>query len=620
MYRLGAQGRAVQRQLQQTAYATVVPQELPDTQKDVELLLSILTSKHSKHTAQQLLSYMAHYMPRVKNEDNVTLLMNSFLLNDKVFSSFEESYLVVEALKALFEQKIRISEPSLPLSKFFHGVLSAVYASPVESWRKTCVLTGITLSKQLYEVHSDPETHGYFEKCYTSVIRSNHEMIVQGFHSVSLNDYKVNSVWALSLACSLISFTDHMKAKLPHDAILMHIIDLVFSSPFGISRGPLQASDKPVVKHLSRLSFVVENCFLHGVKYPIMDASLSKILDFSFELGARTKDSSETWDFLKSVMFALVIMLQGYASFSLNIYNGLRAYEYSTLTTKVIKTLYLSNFIMEKIGTGGFQAYNFVLYTTMDGLFQHSPLVAQELGRFMILSLSIQLVPQSHYESSKALFALIFFESFTKTCDLDYYEQVVEPFVSHFINLPRGPPQYHHMHRQLVESAHSVILSTFTPRNAPITAARATSYLGTVLEQFPVFLSSRQLCLAVEAIAKNVAPPSDAYYLNKDNLREVLHTLYIAIINCPCSLLLKEEGTGGPRTVRAALISSLISTVPFIPLTYVEQWLTNIWELSEGDSYLEDKLWKTISESVDMQRGTVGIQWWYNKSSLTQKL
>lgn len=623
-YLLGAQGRAIQQRLEQQPLppSSFQVAHVVDTQRDVELLLSTLTSG-SKADSQQLLSYMVHYLPRVKNGDNVQLLMGAFLQNEWVFDTFEHSYLVIEAFKALFEQKVLISKPSLPLTKFFHGVLSALYSSPVEDWKKSCVLTGITLSKPLFDAHAIPETRGYFEQCYANVTKLNHEIIARGFNASSTNDYTVNSIWAVSLACSMISFNDHMKANLPHNAILMHVIDMVFKSPLGISHGELKQSQSPVCKHLSRLAYVVDNCFIQGVKVPIMDSAIGTILDFSMELHSRFIDNEQCWDFLKLVLFGIVIMLQGYSTFTLHIHNGLKGVQYTKMTSNVLKTLYCLNFIVEKMGSGGFQVYNYVLFTSMDGLFQHGSKQAEILGQWMIYSLDSSLIPQSQYESSKALFAMIYLEHFTKCCREEFYDTVIHPFVKHFIHLPQ-PLSLHlrHVHRELVESAHSVVLATYSSqKNSSIIAMNATTYLNTVLSQFPVVLSSRQLCLAVETIVRAVAPPSQASQLNRDNLREVLHMLYITIINCPCSTPLKEEGiSGGPRTVRQAFINALMTALPFIPLRFLEQWLSNIWELCQGDAYLQDKLWKTISENLDMQRGSVGIQWWYNKDSLAPKL
>lgn len=620
MYALGAQGRAVHKQLQQrldsdSSTVTHTATET-DTQRDVQVLLRVLTTTapSATTTPSYLLSYTVHCLPRVRNEHNVRALFDALLLNDPLFHSFDAACLVVEAVKALVEHKMRVSMPSLPLTKFFHAALSAVYASQAAAWRKCCVLTGFTLARPCYESLAVPETSAFFEQSYRGIITANSDILVQGFSNNRNDDYTVKSVLSVCLACSLGSFTPSMKNNLPHDAILLHAVDLVFLSPLGISHGPLQHSQTPVVKHLGRLSLVVENCLVQCASPTAINSSLSTIMQFSQKLSSRAIDSPECWDFLKTIMFSIVIMLKGYASFSLNIYNGLKHDEYARLTTKVIKTLYLLHFIMDKMGSGGFQAYNFVTYTTTDGLFQHCIGPSQELGQWMVSQVDLSIVPQSQYESSKAAFTLLYFEQLTKMCHLEYYNTVIEPLVLRFINLPQGLPKFHHTHRQLVESAHSVVLATFTEKNAAIVAKSSLKYLQTTLSQFPTFLSSRQLCLAVETIASSVAPPSRAYLLNKDNFREVLHTLYISIINCPCSLPLKEEGNaGGPQTVRAALVSALISTVPFIPLRFLEQWLVNIWEFCEGDTYLQDKLWTMISENVDMQRGTVGVQWWYSK-------
>lgn len=626
MYRLGAQGRALQKQLASQTYpasvSSLVPQRLSQSKEhqEVQLLLSILNSRDDSHTAELLLSYAVHYFPRLKNEHDVQSLTIALLSNDRLFNrlNFDECYLVIEGIKAMFDHKIRVSQPSLPLTKFYHGFLTAVYDHPAEDWKKMLVLTGVLLSKPTFQDHAVPETRGYFEQCYERSIQLNHELITRCLRNSPVNGFEINSLVSIALACSLISFTGAQRRRLPHETIMIQVIDLVFVSPLGLANiSPIDDMLKrPVVKHLSRLAFLVENCFVNGVKYPVMDGALTVMLDFAFTLHQKLpiEGQAQTWDLLKSILFGVVIMLQGFASFSLNLYNGLKTDEYSILSTKAIKILFFLNFILEKIGTGGFQAYNFVLLTTIDGLFQYSNRAAEQLGTYMISHCSLNNIPSSHYESSKALFTINYFEHFTKSCSHSYHDSTIAPFINHFIKMPLQSQSQSTTYRSLIEAAHSVILATFTPRNAAIIATMATSYLHTVLSQYPTCLSSQQLNIAVESITRAVAPPSEAYYLNRDNLREVLHTLYITIINSSCSEPLNEQGKG-PKTVRQGLICALIGTLTYIPVEILENWLNNCWELCVGDKYLELQLWKQISEGLDMQRGSIGVRWWYAKAA-----
>lgn len=628
MYRLGNQGRALQQRLQQQPYSSTHEFQTPfsQSQNDVNMLISIL-KQPGKLNSIQLLSYLVHYLPRVKNEDNLRLIMDIVLQNDVIFPQFggvlDESYIVIEAIKTTFDSKIRISEPTLSLPKFYHGIVTAIFESSVDSWRKILIITGILLSQPTYHEHSVPETRKYFINTYQSLTSLNHELILRVLRNVSINSVEINALMTVSLACSLPFFTSKQKQHLPHESITLFTIYLIFQSPFGLGHETefLAVSKSPVVKHLSRLSFLIENSLIHGVSFGVLDSTLNIMLSFSEELHLRAIDSAQSWDVLKNIIFAVVIIFQGIASYSLRLRNGLKRHEYPIVSIKVLKILFYLNFIMEKIGTGGFQAYNFVYITFLDALLQYSHENAERLGEFF--TKTIKLTSIDHYEVSKTIFTLTYFETLCQKTSVQYYESTISPVVDFIIHTTTHS-------RSLIEAAHSVIIATFIPQNSHIIASFAIPYLHTVLSQFPVLLSPTQLKIAIETIARSVAPPSEAYFLNKDNLRELLHTLYISCLNTRPSIPIPSQPSiqgvddsatqGQPKTIRTGMISALISTLPYLPIAILQTWLDNIWELINMSDPIEFQfcqgvLWGMISEGFDMQRGNIGINWWYNRGS-----
>ncbi|CCH41979.1 Peroxisomal biogenesis factor 8 [Wickerhamomyces ciferrii] len=630
MYRLGAQGRAVQQRLQQQPYASKHEFQTPisSAQNDVNLLLSILKTPGNLNSTN-LLSYMVHYIPKVKNEQNLRLIVDAFLTNKVIFPEniikIDETYMIIEAIKATLDSKLIISEPSLPITKFYHVFVDSIFQSLAPNWTKILVITGILLTKPLYESHSIPETKSYFNSIYQSLTNLNHELIIKHLGNPAISSFEINTLIVISLACSLPFFNQHQKHHLPHETITHIVIPLLFQSPLGLSGVPVHElinSKSPVIRHLNRLSFLLENCMINGLSFGNIDSSLKIILEFSKDLHKRSIDSVQSWDGLKNILFGLVIIFQGYVSYSLNLNNKLTPNEYSQFSGLILKTLFHLNYIVEKIGTGGFQAYNFVYITSLDAMIQYSLPKANELGIQFTKELNLGSV--NHYEISKTLFTLTFFETLSQHTSIDYYDSIITPIVDYVIHTTTHS-------KSLIEAAHSVIISTYIPKNSHIIASSSINYLHTVLSQFPILLSSTQLKIAIETIARAVSPPSEAYHLNKDNLRELLHTLYLTILNTKpglplqISTILNENGQQEeqtqPGSIRSALITALISTLPYLPPQILSNWLSNIWELIEMNDpiefkFCEEKLWEMISEGFDMQRGNVGIEWWYNRGSI----
>lgn len=624
MYRLGAQGRALQQRLQQQPYSSTHSFQSPSSQaqNDVNLLLSSLKTPGTL-TSTNLLSYIVHYLPRVKNEENLRLLMDAILSNHVIFShqiNLEETYIVIEAIKATFDLKIKISEPSLPLTKFFHAIVTSVFESGVESWKKVLVITGILLSQPVYQEQSIPETKSYFQTTYHSLANLNHELMLKIFQTVSINPVEINALTVISFACSLPFFSPQQREHLPHEPILLFTTHLIFQSPYGLqsTTEALALSNSPVVKHLSRLSFLIENSLTHGVSFGALDSTLNIILGFSENLHFRSQDTTQSLNVLKNIIFAVVIIFQGFVSYSLKLSSRISKAQYPTIATKILKTFFHLNFIIEKIGTGGFQAYNFVYITSVDALLQYSHKSAEQLGQYF--SERVLLNSSNQYEVSKTLFALTYFETLCQSASVDYYENTILPMVDYIIHTTTHS-------RSLMEAAHSVIIATFIPKNSHIIASTSINYLHTVLSQFPQLLSPTQLRIAIETIARAVSPPSEAYQLNKDNLRELLHTLYITCLNTrpglpiPSPKVINKQGSSEdnnqPTSIRSAIICAMISTLPYLPVQILQNWLNNIWELIEKSdpvefNFCELKLWEMISEGFDMQRGNVGITWWYN--------
>lgn len=599
MYKLGPEGQKVQQRLRQNQKFTVTTNFSSLQTRNIDLLLNSLINSHNLNSFQ-LISYSVTYFPQVKNEENLKLLVEAFLQNNVIFnveSKNLDSYLVIEAIKSIFDTKLKISEPTLPVTAFFHAIITTIYQSKCENWRKIMVITGILLSRNEFELQKIPETSSYLLKHYNALLELNLELINRVLaHPFN---YQLGNLIMISIGCCLPFWSHKQKAALPHQVIsdfsVNSLFNIILTEPTEVLAMNLKSD--PVLKHLNRLAFVIENSITH-VPFNDLIKLLDTILTFSTQLSFNYSDTPQSWELLKTVLFAIVIIFQGVVSRTIQLHNGLSKQQYPIILGKLLKSLYHLNFILEKIGNAGFSAYNFVYSTSISGIFQFGG--GEQLGIEFIKNIRPKI--NSPYETGKTLFTLNFFEHFITHCSEAYYHDIISPFATKLLYSTNQP---------VLESAHSVILASLSlPRNAVIVSAAAIPYLNILLDQYPTLISSNQLSLAVSTIAKSVFPPSTAYDLNKDNARELLHVLYLKTLNTPEITLQKET-----YNAKAGVILCLINTLPYIEAKNLENWLCNVWELIQTCSnkqFLTEKLWNIISEDLDIHRANVAINWWYS--------
>lgn len=73
-----------------------------------------------------------------------------------------------------------------------------------------------------------------------------------------------------------------------------------------------------------------------------------------------------------------------------------------------------------------------------------------------------------------------------------------------------------------------------------------------------------------------------------------------------------------PNTSREAIILAFLNTIPYFPLGSFEHWLNKIMGLirasnTNEQAFLIDKLWKVLSENLDLNRSDIAYNWWYHK-------
>lgn len=201
----------------------------------------------------------------------------------------------------------------------------------------------------------------------------------------------------------------------------------------------------------------------------------------------------------------------------------------------------------------------------------------------------------------------------------------------------------------------------FTPETPePVTLSQLSNaiipnYFDKVMSLFPAILSFNQFSLAITTLIKSLCPPSPLYALNPTGADYILNALIEQSDNTRSGISLPmQSGTHSvpdptkdgpdlskssvappsgkaPPTVRSVLLSSVIHSLPNLDITNLKKYLVTVWKkiddtqkkndvinrmIYEEQRFLEIEMFNMISNELEQQKATVGIRWWYQRSSL----
>ncbi|KAH3678508.1 hypothetical protein WICMUC_001525 [Wickerhamomyces mucosus] len=595
MYRLGAQGRNIQKQLEQKVYNVVQTFEVEPTsvsqeQRDVENFILLLKNQSSTYDKITLLSYCVNFFPKIKNRDNLKLISKLFFNNQIIFNStnieFEKDYSTIEAIASIFERKLKISEPTLSAEKFFHIFITQLYENQtLIHWQKLLVVTGINLSKSLSQILEIPESRKFFQKIYESLSQFAQGLINSFFHD-SINNFDIIKLVIVSTSLSLSS-NFPKNAKLPFD-ILTDLGTIIL------------IEDKPspsIWKNLNKISFLIEYSITNNVTFKVLDINLNRILQFTKNLSQ--SKSRLSIDDLKFYYFSIISIFQGCIKLGLNIYNKLSKPQLFSIYTIILRSLNELNFVLIKLGTSGFKNFNFVYLNSINGCLDIS---VPNFEKFIS-----ELLKQSNEDPIKLLFILGIIEHLVKFCCNDYYKREILPLLERYLLSPvKGDP---FILKLTIESCHQVVISNF--KQLQNLRLEKFTYLRICINQYlSNILSLNQFIIIVQQLSN-----SD---LNDDEINQILHMLYLSFINNSFKSDLPNEKEPINQISKIGLFKVIISVIPYIQSPYILQnWLENIEELLEiipSQQFkieLSDYIWEVISNDLNIIQTDIAVNWWY---------
>lgn len=614
---LGPQGRALLSQngpgipstLLGTPNTNLSPQEL-------DFLINELRNPKPDTTINKVLGYLYNYIPYIRHEHNLRLVIASFLNCPVCFGGsgtsisssfeFEKNYLIIEVVKLIIDKKLKISMPVISIKQFYTIILKELqnfqhYNPIMNSWKILPIITGILLSNELRDQLYTEVNFVEYKWFFANLDKEIYQLFNNALpYSLSQSlDNNINYLSLMSLALVFKNSERHHKdssdtvvhtKNISNIFMIQKLTEMIFLdrkvsmlvyqkffqlNPHNENIESVILNDimnKPVVKHLNKLSFLLEHYFsaldFTQLEDQVVGQSLIIITNFNKHLNHETKNytlfnnfnntpdartgnnplTQNFWFTMKNLLFSQIIIFQGILSrfltansrlltnktffwFSPKKYYGNRIdttnnnnnieYQYKDISLQIMTNLYYINFILLSIGQGGFDNYNFVYYLTIElalttGV-RFEKLTLCLMNNYQEINMYPDVLNSNYIDTSKILFVLGVWENYFQQMNRLTQHRQQEIFNKEIYNIVINlVDAKKYANNDLLEASHSVLLFYFA-NNSKVNLDDVMRYVELVLEQFPQRISATQLSIAIETIGKKILSNPISY--NNNNSR-----------------------------------------------------------------------------------------------------
>ncbi|CUM64238.1 uncharacterized protein PRCAT00001833001 [Priceomyces carsonii] len=584
----------------------------PPMPQELDFLINELRYPKSTTNIQVILGYLYNYLPYVKNEQNLKILFASFLNNPLTFGAmaapYESNYMIIEVMKLITEKKLKVSKPTLTIKKWYEIILKEMhnfvaFDQFANSWKVVPIISGMFLANtvrfQLY-VSENYLEYGLFFKNWDHKARTLFRKSLNYTLSTS-RSFDILNLSLLSLAAMFNKGDniDEYVTDVKNSHIIEMLINLAFPTSLDDKRPYLpffhadprdtelentiqtQVFQKPIIKNLNKLSFILENCFQNmelseESQLKIIDV-LSQMLHFNRNLSYSVQNSifnlnpklikndqllMHLFYLLKNILFSEVIIFQGILSRFLesstrqgigNVFDTFfkrkeasLEKDYKEISLKVLHNLYYLHFILCSIGQGGFDNYNFVYYLSLEISLQAGNVSTDFeyftmylIGDYREINLNEKTLNTNYMVQCKVLFVLGLWENYLQLKNRNdrFVKSDIVPICKSLVDDKR----YNNF--DIIEAAHSVLLIYFSKFDLQ-DLKEAMDYINLLMNQFPRLLSSHQLSIAIETIGKKVLSKSKiSSDLGQDPVGSFLQFLYFKIFSVGQGIKLKDKGS-----------------------------------------------------------------------------
>lgn len=598
--RLGPEGRALA-----NSNSGMFASQLENVPQELDYLIHELRNPVENTTVNKVVGYIYHYLPYVKVEHNLRLLMASFLNNPVCFGNnsnvtFEQNYLIIEAFKAITDKKLTISQPTLSIKVWYNIIYQELHNFVLfditnNCWKAIPILSGIHLSNglrdTLYSKVNVIEYNWFFKDWDRKVSDLYRKCLGFALHPVN-NDNIINlTLLSLSTYFDREKNIKHYVPQISDSFMILRLIHLMFSNSSYSSQvyekfyfmNPDddninqiiqdEISLKPVIKHLNRLSFLLES-YLKQLSNnqrnsELIMSNIVKIQAFNKSLSQSTQSSifnhpnspndqsiihQQFWYFMKNIFFAECIVFQGILtrfiqstrapnfSFFINPFkvNYLPQLEndYRGISLKIIESFYYLNHILLSIGQGGFDSYNFVYYLSIELVLGSLKLSRdlEILTSFLIGNFNINLyhdvLNNDLISRDKVLYVLGLWENYLQLNN--HNDEFVKNNIFNLcFDMVNDPKLQAH---DVIEASHSVLLLCFSNQKANDNLLQSMKYVELIINQFPNIISSNQLSIAIETLGKQILSNPVISEKGSNSAIEFLEFMYLRCSNTPSGI------------------------------------------------------------------------------------
>lgn len=550
------------------------------SQTAIDYLITSLTKKSFPGDTAGLLHNLVYYTPRIRSRWQLVRIVGA-ILHSPLWNAAPEAFLAVyDMTQAVFEWKLQVSEPLIPVGEFYHVWDQAIEGCSSWSLAQLAILAGILTTRDRFEqlqAVSFVDDSGAVSGLYA---RWRREWFVPIWTQMVARNL-ANTVVINHL--SLLYSTVHAEgdSAMPWDVLTHSLFELAMQH----FKTPGEATF--VARHLNRIAGTLRSALPHTPAATVSKV-LGRLCQVTFELSTTELNNSALHGYsakrYSDTLFTAVLLLQGCLS-----HRAAAAQWYH----QTMVSLFFLNFIAQDFGTAGFEAYQYVYELSLTGV------TASFSGLshcYDVMRGNVWPVQENKANDSRALFMLAFMERALPLVPLprEFVDSAVTPTVTEYIHSPC---------RELMETAHTVQLSLFanTVSDTCLTQWKLHNlqpYVELSTGQFlRGKLSSKQLLLVYQTVAHQFPYLSAAH---KDLSRELLHYTYLQILNC------------GSQDKKSTLVECLMYQLWFVNPRHLVDWLDTCLELigtCPNKEPLLDELWDIVANA----KSDTARHWWYSR-------
>ncbi|THV99772.1 hypothetical protein D6D27_00741 [Aureobasidium pullulans] len=415
----------------------------------------------------------------------------------------------------------------------------------------------------------------------------------------------------------------------------------------------------PLISSLGPLSRLIAHTIDHVQDAWLVLSAVEDIADFSKRLGiqwrqnklseidaseeaiflheeARTTTLPTLWRLLRSILFAIVIMLRSAVARAVGDVSLAAHKNAPHIAQATLHSLRNLSFIFTRLGNVSFSQYTFTYLTSIDILANYPTQSSTFLDS--IAPSEPGQIPSHPLERNFDLFFLNTAEHFALILSPRQNEDLLLAASSPYL-ITAGNPNL----LPIFEAAHSVTLSVFSaPQNVDLTAKHLPFYVDALFRVFPHNLSSRQFRLAFKNLIKVVSPPSRTAVAQPMLAATLLDLVHERAIQAPTAPLppsyvpaqrTAPELESAPKSSipdlseQAVLVLTLIDAFPCLSLALLEEWLpltaAAAQMISDTDmrEYCKKHFWEVlVGGEMDPERSQICVRWWTSRGGQEELL